>query len=170
MKKIDLKYLKKKFNLEKFLSLLNKNKKNFDNHLTIYYDVLNACSDKVFDYDKLFDELNGSPLEEKLEDSFLTGKFLPMISENFILTKTYYIAEPKTDENESIYDEKHTSFIHQILNSKQDSSVYVLVYQGFDYTNDGYYCREKFKLRKDAEKFIKKEHILLKKDFNHYLR
>ena len=163
--KIDIKYLRKKFNLKKFISLLNKNKKDYRE---IFDNYLAACSDKEIDRNRLFDELNGTPLYLKFEDSFLTGRFLPMISDNFILIKTYYIAEPKTDENKYIYDEKHLSFDHQILKSKVDGCIYVLIYHGYDYTNDFYYFRKKFKLQKDAEQFIKKEHKLLKKNIYHY--
>ena len=48
-------------------------------------------------------------------------------------------------------------YIHQIISSKINKSFYVLVYQGFDLTNDGYYCRKKFLNINKAKDFIKEE-------------
>ena len=59
-------------------------------------------------------------------------------------------------------DMKQEYYIHQIVSSKINKCFYVLVYQGFDTTNDGYYCRDRFDSEKLADNFIKKEQKNLK--------
>jgi len=157
-KKINLEYLKKNLNLKRFIKILDKQKQSWGNDRVIYYDFLKSCSDKKNDYNVLFNEINwhNQKLYRKFEDYFITGQFLPFISENFKLEKVFEIIGPK------LTDIKQESYTHQIVSSKINKCFYVLVYQGFDYSNDGYYCREKFKDKKSALNFIKKEQKILK--------
>ena len=167
--KIDLKYLKNNFDLKKFLNKIYKNKTDWDNTKVIFDILMECCSNQTISAEELSDKIyEDDKLFDKIEDGFLTGKIFEVISDNFRLLKSFYISEPKTSENKYIYDQKHHAFSHHIINSKVDGKVYVIVHQFWDYTNDGYYCRERFSLQKDAIKFVKNEHKLLKKNFMHY--
>jgi len=159
--KIDLKYLKKNLNLKKFISFLDNNTKDWGNDEAIYYDFLTACETDEISENELFNELNNwGKLNEKLYDGFFTGKFLPLISDNFKLEDISEVIGPKLTEV------KQHHYIHQIISSKINKSFYVLVYQGFDLTNDGYYCRKKFSNIKKAKNFIKEEQKKIEIEIN----
>ena len=167
--KIDFKYLKNNFDLKKFLNKIYKNKTDWENTKVIFNILMECCSNQTLSAEELSDKIyENEKLLYKIEDSFINGKLFEMVSDNFKLLKSFYISEPKTAENKYIYNEKHHAFSHHIINSKVDGKVYVIVYQFWDYTNDGIYCRERFSLQKDAIKFVKNEQKLLKKNFMHY--
>ena len=153
--RIDLKYLQKSLNLKKLLKFLNKKNKNieFINDLRIYYDFLEACSTKINTHDKLFDEINSheQKLYERFRDSFITGRFLPLVSENFKLEKV------KSVYGKVLTEYKQHSYTHQLIYSKSNKIYYVLLYRGYDNTNDGYACIENFKDKKLALDFIIKD-------------
>ena len=150
--KIDLAYLKKNLNLKKFLKFLNK-KNTESNSPEIYYDFLEACSTKINTSDKLFEEINGHEwkLYESFEDSFITGKFLPIVSENFKLEKV------KSVYGKVLTEYKQHSYTHQMVYSKLNKTYYILLYRGYDSTNDGYTCIKNFKDKKLAIEFINKD-------------
>ena len=154
--KIDLDYLKKNLNLKKFLKFLNKKNKNieFTNDLEIYYDFLKACSSRINTDDKLFDEISSHErkLYESFSDSFITGKFLSFVSENFKLEKV------KSVYGKVLTEYKQHYFIHQMIYSKFNKTYYILLYQGYDVTNDGYICLTNFKDKKLALEFLNKKH------------
>ena len=171
MNKLNLDYLRKNLDLIKLLNLFNKNKTKFANEKIILDYLLESCSSNDVSKNDLEEAIwNDDKFLDKIETSFIDGKFLPMISDNFQFIKNFYIAEPKTKENKYVYDEKHHAFDHQIIYSKIDKKYYIMVYQYWDYTNDGYYCRESFSKKSDAIKLIEKEQKILKKDFLHFLR
>mgnify|MGYP001170344961 FL=1 len=150
--KIDLSYLKKNLNLKKFIKLLNTTL-NWGNDPDLYYKFLESCETTEMNYDKLFEEINGNnqKLYEKFENQFHSGKFLPTISNNFKLIKTNHVSDV-FDE----YEEKREYWIHQVISSKINKIYYVVIYQGYDYTNDGYYVHRKFNDKKKALDYIKK--------------
>ena len=147
-KKIDLKYLKKNLNLKIFIKLLNKTH-NWGNDPDIYYNFLKSCKTSEINDEQLFDEINGK-LYEKFEDQFVSGEFLPTISDNFKLIKSNFVSDI-FDEHE----EKSEYWIHQVISSKINKIYYIVIYQGYDTTNDGYYVHKKFKDKKKALNYIK---------------
>ena len=148
---IDLKYLQNHLNLKKFISYLNKNFRDWGNENDIFYNLLEACSTKINNSDVLFHEiLENKKMYKKFDDEFSSGKFLPMISDNFKLIKINFV-EDIFDK----YEEKRQYLVHQVISSKINKMYYVLIYQGYDYTNDGYYSHKKFKDKKQALDYIK---------------
>ena len=148
---IDLNYLQKHLNLKNFISYLNKNTQKWGNDPAIYYDFLKACATERNNEDVLFHEIiENRKLYGKFEKEFSSGKFLPMISDNFKLIKINFV-EDIFDK----YEEKREYFVHQVISSKINKMYYVLIYQGYDYTNDGYYAHKKFKDKKKALEYIK---------------
>ena len=56
-----------------------------------------------------------------------------MISDNFKLIKINFV-EDIFDK----YEEKRQYLVHQVISSKINKMYYVLIYQGYDYTNHPY--------------------------------
>ena len=165
--KVDLKYLKKNLDLKKFVKFLNKTLE-WGNDRDIYYLFLEACSTKKISYDDLFDAINDNNLKlyEKFEDQFISGMFLPTISDNFKLEKiTDIIGRKKSITNRhsplgaTLDPEEDAFWIFQIISSKINKTYYVAVYQGYDYHNDGYYINKKFKDKKFALKYVEKRKV-----------
>ena len=150
--RIDLKYLQKNLNLKKLLKFLNK-KNTEGNSPEIYYDFLEACSTKINTADKLFEEINAHErkLNDSFDESFRTGKFLPLVSKNFKLEKV------KSVFGKVLTEYKQHSYTHQLIYSKSNKIYYVLLYRGYDITNDGYTCVNNFKDKKLALDFIDKD-------------
>ena len=168
---INFNYLKKKLDLNLFLKLIYKNRSSFGNDMSIFYDLILACATKEITNEMLSNAIyDDEKLYNSLSDGFIDGSFFKKISDNFKRVHWTNITEAKTKENKWTYDEKHHSFSFYVIKSKIDKRFYVIVYQMWDYTNDGFYCRKKFKSKKEAVSFIKSEIQILKKDFNHYLR
>ena len=150
--KIDLVYLKNNLNLKKLIKHLDKDTGD-EGGFSIFYNILGACSNKINSEDGLFDEIyeHNEKLKKKLEEGLFLGTLLPLISDNFKLEKAITINGPE------LTDYKQHSYTHQIISSKINKTYYVLVYKGFDYTNDSYYSDKKFKDKKVALNYIKKE-------------
>ena len=150
--KIDLDYLKKNLNLKKLIKYLEKDIGDKGGH-SIFDNFLEACSNKINSEEELYNEIveNKEKLHKKFEDGFYSGTFLPLISDNFKLEKIIVINGPVLSEY------KQHSYAHQIISSKINKTYYVLVYKGFDSTNDSHYLDKKFKDKKVALNYIKKE-------------
>ena len=150
--KIDLDYLKKNLNLKKLIKYLEKDIGDKGGH-SIFDNFLEACSNKINSEEELYNEIveNEEKLHKKFEDGFYSGTFLPLISDNFKLEKIIVINGPVLSEY------KQHSYAHQIISSKINKTYYVLVYKGFDSTNDSHYLDKKFKDKKVALNYIKKE-------------
>ena len=150
--KIDLNYLKKKLNLKNLIKYLDK-KTPDTSDLNVYYDFLKSCSTKINNKDKLFDEINSheEKLYDKFDKSFSSGTFLPLVNNNFKLIRVRSIYGPELTEH------KQHSYTHQIVHSKINKVYYILVYRGFDYTNNSYISYKKFKDKKLAINFVNKE-------------
>ena len=143
--RIDLKYLKNNLDLKKFIKALNKTH-NWGNDKDLYYIFLESCSTSEISGDALSDYIS-TKLYNIFDDSFFSGRFLPLISKNFKLIKTNFVSDT-FDE----YEEKREHWIHQVVSSKINKIFYVIVYQGYDYTNDGYYVHKKFTEREILQK------------------
>ena len=150
--KINLDYLKKNLNLKKFIKYLEKDIGD-KGGLSIFDNFLEASSNKISSEEELYNEIveNEEKLHKKLEDGFYSGTFLPLISDNFKLEKAITIKGPVLSEY------KQHSYTHQIISSKINKTYYVLVYKGFDSTNDSHYLDKKFKDKKVTINFVNKE-------------
>ena len=146
--RIDLKYLKNNLDLKKFIKALNKTH-NWGNDKDLYYIFLESCGTSEIAGDALSDYIS-TKLYNIFDDSFFSGRFLPLISKNFKLIKTNFVSDT-FDE----YEEKREHWIHQVVSSKINKIFYVIVYQGYDYTNDGYYVHKKFTEKEKALDYIK---------------
>ena len=93
-------------------------------------------------------EIYDEKFYESFESKFIGGDFFQLISDNFKIVYNKGVAELKTKENKYIYEEKHNSYDFTVVYSKVDKFFYIITYQSWDYTNDGFYCREKFKTKR----------------------
>ena len=165
LEKIDLRYLRENLNLKKFLKLIYKNKSRSGNDRSIFYDFTKACSNKINTEQMLSDAiLDNEKFYYSLEGEFIGGDFFELISDNFKIVYNKGVAEPKTKENKYIYEMKHSSYDFTVVYSKVDKFFYIITYQSWDYTNDGFYCREKFKTKNESIKYIKSEIKVIKKE------
>ena len=100
--------------------------------------------------------------KKKLEDGLYSGTLLPLISDNFKLENAF------TTNGPVLNDSRQHINSHQIISSKINKTYYVLVYRGLDWTNDSHYSDKKFKDKKAALNYIKKEQkkllIMIAKD------
>jgi hypothetical protein len=150
--KIDLEYLKKNLNLKRLIKHLEKDTGDRGG-FTIFYNLLEACSNKINTEDKLFDEIyeHNKKLKKKLVDGLYSGTLLPLISDNFKLENALTTSGPV------LHDYRQHIDSHQIISSKINKTYYVFVYRGLDWTNDSHYSDKKFKDKKAALNYIKKE-------------
>ena len=151
-RKIDLGYLKKNLNLKRLIKHLEKDTGD-GGGFAILYNLLEACSNKIDTEDELFNEIyeHNKKLKKKLEDGLYSGTLLPLISDNFKLENALTTNGPVLDN----YRQHVNS--HQIISSKINKTYYVLVYRGLDWFNDSHYSDKKFKDKKAALNYIKKE-------------
>jgi hypothetical protein len=153
---INLDSVKENIDLKKFIKILDKKKITSGNVKEIYQDFLNSCINKKTDNSLRLAIVDLERNEEFFEVYFTSGAFMGYISKNFTLKKKFRV------NGKEWTDMKQEYYIHQIVSSKINKCFYVLVYQGFDTTNDGYYCRDRFDSEKLAANFIKKEQKNLK--------
>ena len=161
--KIDINYLKKNFNLKKFLKTLNKTSKDSE-YLEIYKDFLNSCSTKKISGRQLYNAIEYYGDYKKLfmflHSKFLSGKFFPFISNNFKVLKLSKVYGPP------LADLRRSSYHYQLISSKIDKKYYIAVYKGYNFTDDGYYITKIVKDKKLAVNFIKQEIKERKKQIN----
>ena len=161
--KIDLKYLKKNLDLKKLIKHLDTDTGNKGGD-SIFYNLLDACSNMINNEDVLFNEIyeHNEKLKKKFQDGFYLGTLLPLISDNFKLENAF------TTNGPVLNDYRQHAYSHQIISSKINKTYYVLVYKGLDWTNDSHYSDKKFKDKKAALNYIKKEQekllIMIAKD------
>ena len=150
--KIDLEYLKKNLNLKRLIKHLEKDTGD-EGGFTIFYNLLEACSNKINNEDVLFNEIasHEEKLTKRLEDALYSGTFLPLVCDNFKLENAF------TTNGPVLNDYRQHAYSHQIISSKINKTYYVLVYKGLDWTNDSHYSDKKFKDKKAALNYIKKE-------------
>jgi len=145
---VDLQYLKKNLDLKKFIKALNKTH-NWGNDRNLYYIFLKSCGTNKTTGDTLNNYISEG-LYNSFEDSFYSGRFLPLISKNFKLIKTNFVSDTFYKNKE-----KREYWIHQVVSSKINKIFYIIIYQGYDYTNDGYYVHKKFTKKEKALDYIK---------------
>ena len=142
--KIDLHYLKKNLDLNKFLKELDKIIK-WTNERDIYYKFIDCCETKQIPKNKissLMDRETGPKLDELMAE----GKFFETISKNFKKEKSITIISKRDNEQ---------GWEYQLISSKTNKTYYVTVYQFYDHTNDSYFVTYKSKDKKDAYEKMK---------------
>jgi len=151
MKKIDIKYLKKNFDLKKFLKFISK-PCGIEENFEIYYDFIKACETKEMKSDQLFDILENQKedIMYSFADKFVNGKFFPFISNNFKVLELCKITEA-TDIDPSLKEYYYV----QLISSKMDKKYYIASYHGkYTTINDSYNIIKWFKIKQKAYDFL----------------
>ncbi|WP_072090947.1 hypothetical protein [Candidatus Pelagibacter communis] len=123
----------------------------------VFNDLVSSSLGKNITHKKLLDGIyknEGDFIHAAIEN----GTLLKNADINFKLERSIYI---RFDDNDSVYDHYYD---YQIISSKINKCYYILVYHtcpGVD--DDIYFCKKKSKDRNSAIKFVKKEHVQLKK-------
>jgi len=73
------------------------------------------------------------------------------------VSKNFKLEKVKSVYGKVLTEYKQHSFTHQLIYSKFNKTYYILLYQGYDSTNDGYACVKNFKDKKLALDFMNKE-------------
>ena len=149
--KIDISYLKKNFNLKKFLKFLSK-PCGIEESFEIYHCFIDACSTKELKSDELWNILDNQDksIMWSLADKFMNGKFFPFLSKNFKVLDVCYIKEagdfdPSLKEFYSV----------QLISSKMDKKYYIASYHGtYTTINDSYNIIKWFKIKQKAYDFL----------------
>ena len=151
MQKIDIKYLKKNFNLKKFLKFISK-PCGIEENFEIYYDFIKACETKEIKSDQLFDILENQKesLMWSLANKFTDGKFFTFLSKNFKVLDVCYIKEAGD------FDPSLREFYSvQLISSKMDKKYYIASYHGkYSTINDSYNIIKWFKIKQKAYDFL----------------
>ena len=157
--KIDIAYLKKNFDLKKFLKFISK-PSGIEENFEIYYDFIKACETKEIKSDQLFDILENQKKDimYSFADKFANGKFFPFISNNFKVLELCKITEAgDTDPSLKEY------YYVQLISSKINKKYYIASYHGkYTTINDSYNIIKWFKIKQKAYDFL--EVFVFKKD------
>jgi len=160
MKKIDITYLKKNFDLKKFLKLIGK-PSGIEENFEIYHDFINSCETKEIRSHQLWDILDNQEksIMWSLANKFTDGKFFPFISKNFKILDVTYISD--VDELDPSLREYYSV---QLISSKINEKYYIASYHGMHSTiNDSYNIIKSFKNKQKAYDFMD-VYILRKED------
>ena len=159
MKEIDIKYLKKNFDLKKFLKFISK-PSGIEENFEIYYDFIKACETKEIKSDQLFDILENQKKDimYSFVDKFANGKFFTFLSKNFKVLDVWYIKEAGN------FDPSLREFYSvQLISSKMDKKYYIASYHSkHTVINDSYNIIKWFKIKQKAYDFL--EVFVFKKD------
>ena len=151
MKEIDIKYLKKNFNLKKFLKFISK-PCGIEENFEIYYDFIKACETKEIKSDQLFDILENQKesIMWSLANKFRDGKFFTFLSKNFKVLDVWYIKEAGN------FDPSLREFYSvQLISSKMDKKYYIASYHSkHTVINDSYNIIKSFKNKQKACDFF----------------
>tara|TARA_Y100000768_G_scaffold53187_1_gene34982 strand:+ start:49 stop:552 length:504 start_codon:yes stop_codon:yes gene_type:complete len=151
MNKINISYLKKNFNLKKFLKFIGK-PSGIEENFEIYHDFIDACATREIKSDQLWNILDNQKKDImwSLSDKFTDGKFFPFISKNFKVLDVLYVKElgeidPSLKEFYSV----------QLISSKMDKRYYVASYHGkYTTIDDSYNIIKIFKNKQKAYDFL----------------
>jgi|TARA_Y100000310_G_C20292041_1_gene627652 hypothetical protein len=140
-------YIKKNFNIEKFIKLINKRHKQEE--FAIWYLSLEACENNNVNWNDITRKVGHENLYNKFVDECYKGVFLQKLNKNFKLEKIRF-KEVHNDRRES----------YQLIKSNLDKTFYILIYKEEWYYNErtskSYYVTKKFKEKNKAISFIKK--------------
>ena len=150
-----------KFNLKNFLKLLDKklsSKKHiksifltgFKEGPDVFNDVLESSTKDKTEYTKLLNKINNYLYMEVRDWLYEDGGLLPLVSDNFKFEKNYSIKQEE--------DDYYVIYTLQIISSKINKTFYILASHSNPYAGIfGLRCLKKFKDKKKAIVFIKKE-------------
>ncbi len=141
----------KSFDLKKFIKLLQP--QVFDNQKQIYLNFLQSCSTKKESANQIEERWSKSGFEDLLYSWMISGKFFPMMSDNFKLEEKKSFEGNEFGNVMDGYDESITFFL---ISSKVNKTFYIVVYINNKDGNDGFYVHKKFKTKKQAKNLIKK--------------
>ena len=145
-------YIKKNFNIEKFIKLINKRHKQQE--FAIWYLSLEACENNNVNWNDITRKVDDENLYNKFIDDCYKGIFLQKLNKNFKLEKIKYKSVLK---EVSMYERDES---YQVIKSNLDKTFYILIYKEIWYmgerTSKSYYVTKKFKEKNKAINFIKK--------------
>ena len=141
----------KSFDLKKFIKLLQP--QVFDNQKQIYLNFLQSCSTKKESTNQIEERWSKDGFADLLDSMIESGKFFPMMSDNFKLEEKKSFEGDEFGNVMDGYDESITFFL---ISSKVNKTFYIVVYINNKDGNDGFYVHKKFKSKKQAKNLIKK--------------
>ena len=151
------------FDLKKFIKLLDIECKykttyppfDYKKPPNLYDDLITSCVNKDMSFKKLMKDIHKSS-GDLIHSAIESGTLLPRINNNFKLEKDFL---------ESFETQTGTDFYgFQIINSKIDNCLYILLDYGDSLGNQIFYCIKKLKRKDLAIKFVKEEYKKLKKN------
>ena len=160
MNKINISYLKKNFNLKKFLKFIGK-PSGIEENFEIYHDFIDACATKEIKSDQLCNILDNQKksIMWSLAPKFMDGKFFTFISKNFKVLELCKITEAG-DIDPSLKEYYYV----QLISSKMDNKYYIASYHGkYTTIDDSYNIIKSFKNKQKAYDFLD-VYILKKED------
>ena len=152
MKKINITYLKKNFDLKKFLKFIDK-PSGIEENFEIYNDFIDACATKKIKSDQLwniyYDQIH--LIRSSLIGKFMTGEFFPFISKNFKVLEYFKITEAGVNTDPSLAE----FYYAQLISSKMNKKYYIASYHGkYTTINDSYNIIKNFKNKQKACDFF----------------
>ena len=152
MKKINITYLKKNFDLKKFLKFIDK-PSGIEENFEIYNDFIDACATKKIKSDQLwniyYDQIH--LIRSSLIGKFMTGDFFPFISKNFKVLEYCKITEAGVNTDPSLAE----FYYAQLISSKMNKKYYIASYHGkYTTINDSYNIIKSFKNKQKAYDFL----------------
>ena len=146
------KYIKKHFDLEKFIKFINKRHKQEE--FAIWYLFLEASESNAVNWEDISRKIGDENLYNKFIDDCYKGIFLQKLNKNFKLEKIKF---KEVHKDIQCYDRYES---YQLIKSNLDKTFYILIYKEIWYmgerTSKSYYVTKKFKEKNKAISFIKK--------------
>ena len=151
------------FDLKKFIKLLDIECKykttyppfDYKKPPDLYDDLITSCVNKDMSFKKLMKDIHKSS-GDLIHSAIESGTLLPRINNNFKLEKDFL---------ESFETQTGTDFYgFQIISSKINNCLYILLDYGDSLGNQIFYCIKKLKRKDLAIKFVKEEYKKLKKN------
>jgi len=155
------------FDLKKFIKLLDIECKykttyppfDYKKPPNLYDDLITSCVNKDMSFKKLMKDIHKSS-GDLIHSAIESGTLLPRINNNFKLEKDFL---------ESFETQTGTDFYgFQIISSKINNCLYILLDYGDSLGNQIFYCIKKLKRKDLAIKFVKEEYKKLKKNYEKF--
>ena len=155
------------FDLKKFIKLLDIECKykttyppfDYKKPPNLYDDLITSCVNKDMSFKKLMKDTHKSS-GDLIHSAIESGTLLPSINKNFKLENFFF---------ESFGNQIGTDFYgFQIISSKINNCLYVLLDYGDSLGNQIFYCIKKLKRKDLAIKFVKEEYKKLKKNYEKF--
>ena len=151
------------FDLKKFIKLLDIECKykttyppfDYKKPPDLYGDLITSCVNKNMSFKKLMKDIHKSS-GDLVHSAIESGTLLPRINNNFKLEKDF-LESFETQTGKDFYG-------FQIISSKINNCLYILLDYGDSLGNQIFYCIKKLKRKDLAIKFVKQEYKKLKKN------